>query len=358
MKKLKPILAIILFIIYGPLAITVVIPLIATALLCKFVFGKRSYRTRNYQTVQNYPNLQEYPVKFKSGKNMLSGYFLVDKNIPKEEYKAVLLTAHGIGCSRANYLNRYNYFAKKGYIVFAYDATGTCESEGKGIKGLPQSQVDMANAIEYLSSIEQIQDYKLLVYGHSWGGYASATMLNRDCADKVTACATLSGFNDVWGIMRYQVVKRASKVALLMKPWVFLHYFLMYGKAGIYTGMKGINKYKGPVLVMHSKDDKTVNFSSSVAIHQKECTNPKAEFIILEDRGHTISRSVEAERLIMQSFKAHNGTSLKQGKSNIFQYNVDLNYEYADDKWVFDLEESFMDRVNEFFEKALAEAQQ
>ena len=155
MKKNNKFLEFLIILVYGILAITIVIPMLATAVIFKFVFGRRVNKTIHHLTLDDYPNLKTYPVQFKSGKNKIASYFVVDKDVT--EYKAVLIVAHGIGCSRAGYLNRYDYFARKGYLVFAFDCTGTFESEGKGLKGLTQSQVDLDNAIKYLASLEALK---------------------------------------------------------------------------------------------------------------------------------------------------------------------------------------------------------
>lgn len=355
MKKIKPLLGFLVCIVYGLLAITVVVPMIVTACICKFAFGRRVERARKYQTTDDFPNLKSYPVKFISGKNKLDAYFVVDKDVT--QYKAVMIMVHGIGCSRASYVNRYDYFAKKGYIVFAYDSTGTCESEGKGLRGLPQTQVDFERAIEYVSGIEELKGYKLFAYGHSWGGYGTASELNSPVAQKLDAVATLGGFNDIWSCAKYQLGKYVTGAIVLAKPWLYLYYIMIYGKRAVYTGIKGVNAYNKPVLVMHSKDDLTVKFRDSVAVHQDENTNPQAEFVIYEDRGHTLSRPPEIERYIQ---KLHYGKKipLKLGKGNVFEYNLNCWYELCDTETVYIIDNGFMDSVNAFFEKQLDNTEQ
>lgn len=352
MKKNRRILGFMIFIIYGLLAITLVFPMIATACIIKFAFGRRVSKAKKHMVLEEFPEMITYPVKFKSGKNNLAAYFAVGKNVAPEDYKAVMIVAHGIGCSRASYINRYDYFARKGYIVFAYDCTGTCESEGKGIRGLVQSQVDLDSAINYISEIEQLKNYKILVYGHSWGGYATATELNSKTAEKLTAVATLSGFDDIWGTCEYQLSRYATKIVVLTKPWVYLYYILKYGKRALYKGINGVSKFHGPVLVMHSKDDPTVHYEDSVAIRQPKNKNPQAKFVVFEDRGHTLSRPIEAEQEIKRLHKGKK-TQLAMGKSNIFEYNVNTGYEYSDKSLVYATDYEFMDSVNEFFEQAL-----
>lgn len=352
MKKNSKLLGFMIFIIYGLLAITIVLPMLATVCICKFAFGRRVGKANKHMVLEEFPDMITHPVKFKSGKNNLAGYFAVGKDVDEKDYKAVMIVAHGIGCSRASYINRYDYFARKGYIVFAYDCTGTCESEGKGIQGLVQSQVDLDSAINYISGIEELKGYKIFVYGHSWGGYATATELNSKTAEKLTAVATLSGFDDIWGICEYQIAKYATKIVVLTKPWVYLYYILRYGKRALYTGIGGVSKFHGPVLVMHSKDDPTVKFENSIAIHEDKNKNPQAKFVIFEDRGHTLSRPVAAEREIKRLHKGKK-TQLALGKTNIFEYNVNTGYEYCDKSLVYATDYEFMDSVNEFFEGVL-----
>ncbi|MDE6189919.1 MAG: lysophospholipase [Clostridia bacterium] len=353
MKKNNKFLGFMIFILYGVLAITIVVPMIATACIVKFAFGRRVNKANKHMTLDEFPEMLTRSVKFKSGKNTLAGYFAVGKSVAPQDYKAVMIIAHGIGCSRASYLNRYDYFARKGYIVFAYDCTGTCESEGKGMRGLVQSQVDLDSAINYVSGIEQLNGYKILVYGHSWGGYAAATELNSKTSEKLTAVATLSGFNDIWGICAYQLTKYATKVVVLTKPWIYIYYMFMYGRRALYTGIKGVSKFHGPVLVMHSKDDPTVHYENSVAIHEDKNKNPQAQFVVFEDKGHTLSRPSEVEKEIKRLHKGKK-TQLKMGKTNIFEYNVNTGYEYCDKSLVYATDYDFLDSVNDFFEAALS----
>ena len=355
MKKYRRFLGFMIFVIYGLLAVTIVLPMIATICICKFAFGKRVGKAKKHMVLEEFPEMITHPVNFKSGKNNLAGFFAVGKDVAVEDYKAVMIVAHGIGCSRASYLNRYDYFARKGYIVFAYDCTGTCESEGDGILGLCQSQLDLDCAIKYVSGIEELKGYKILVYGHSWGGYAAATELNSKTAQKLTAVASISGFDDIWGTAKHQMTKYATKMVVLTKPWIYFYYILLYGKRALYKGIDGVSNFHGPVLVMHSKDDPTVPYPCSVAIHQKKNKNPQAKFVIYEDRGHTISRPKEVEQEIKRLHKGKK-SQIAMGNTNIFEHNVNTGYEYCDKSLVYATDYEFLDSVNDFFEEVLATA--
>jgi len=81
MKKNRRILGFMIFIIYGLLAITVVFPMIATACIIKFAFGRRVSKAKKHMVLEEFPEMLTYPVKFKSGKNNLAAYFAVGKNV-------------------------------------------------------------------------------------------------------------------------------------------------------------------------------------------------------------------------------------------------------------------------------------
>jgi hypothetical protein len=58
-----------------------------------------------------------------------------------------------------------NYFAQNGYYVFAYDATGTDESEGNGVGGLPQGVIDLDYAISFVEESKEIPDLPIVLFG-------------------------------------------------------------------------------------------------------------------------------------------------------------------------------------------------
>lgn len=332
--------------IYILLGWTIVIPLIATACIYRAVFGGRSRELSKILSPSDYPDLQAQDVRFYHD-NLAGTFYTLRGNT---DPRAVVIVGHGIGCSRNGYLNRSAYFARKGYVVFAFDMTGTADSKGKSLVGLVQSQIDMERAIEYVQTSEY-RNLPLLIYGHSWSGYGSATMLNR-APKGITAVVTLSGFDNSWDIMAMQGYRYAGKLILCIRPWMYLYQWMRFGKRAFYTGMGGVNAFDGPVLVSHSKDDPTVPFSISVAARQSECTNPQAEFLIFDDRGHTMSRSIAAEKQINADAKGK-WYDTPRGKDNLFRYNVEIHYAWSDVKTVYDTDEAFMDQVDAFYRRVL-----
>lgn len=77
-------------------------------------------------------------VSFKSGNNTLQGYIY-----GQNQNQGLVVVAHGLGGGADSYLSQITYFVDQGWQVFAYDATGSFDSEGKTTKGFPQALIDL-----------------------------------------------------------------------------------------------------------------------------------------------------------------------------------------------------------------------
>ncbi len=133
----------------------------------------------------------QYPrslVNFKSGNNRLQGYVY---GLNQEQ--GLVVVAHGIGGGADSYLSHITYFVDQGWRVFAYDATGSFGSEGKSTKGFPQALIDLDAALTYIRTQEGFSNLPILLFGHSWGGYAAANLLHYDY--EIAGAATVSGAN-------------------------------------------------------------------------------------------------------------------------------------------------------------------
>ena len=83
-----------------------------------------------YLKAKNFDNLNARPIDFKSNKGQTLNGFLYS-NAKVDTYKALVVFSHGMGAGHHAYTTEINYFAQKGYLVWAYDNTGSCLSEGK-----------------------------------------------------------------------------------------------------------------------------------------------------------------------------------------------------------------------------------
>ena len=133
-------------------------------------FGYRSNITNEelQEILIQYPNLKREKEEILTKENIkLVGYWY-----NRKEDQPIIVFSQGIGTRVVGYINEINYFATNGYTVFAFDNTGCGESEGKNIRGLPQSVVDLDCVLSYIENLEGCKDEKIFLYGHSWGGFA------------------------------------------------------------------------------------------------------------------------------------------------------------------------------------------
>lgn len=336
--------------VYLILRFTFLIPMMITELCSAIFFNKRCDWTKKRLYVENFEGFKEEKVYFMSGKNKLcGGFYTSEKGI---DNGCLLIFAHGIGCGKNNYYNRINYFARKGYTVFAYDVTGCCESEGKGIIGIPQAVIDLDKAINYvLQSMHK--DKKIVLYGHSWGGYAVASILNGDKKDKISAVATMSGFDEPIEILFYQSRTYAGSTMRLAKNHINFASWYKFGRVAKYKSMEGINNFGKPVFIGHSDNDTTVSLGISILNSKTRCTNPHAEFHLYSGKGHTLSRPYDRNARVEESKKLPL-PKIKQGrKESAFKFNFDCCYHNADIADIYAIDEEFMETIDKFYQKAV-----
>ncbi|MEG1608891.1 MAG: alpha/beta hydrolase, partial [Clostridia bacterium] len=266
--------------------------------------------------------------------------------------KALLVFCHGIGCGRQNYLNRIDYFAKKGYLIFAFDLTGCVNSGGKSLYGLPQATNDIRSALLYVNTIEKAKDLPRLLYGHSWSGYSCAALMNEQDYG-VDAIVTCSGFDSTYDIAIGFMTKKYAFFKTILAHYFQVVEVLKFGKIAKYKAIDGINKFGKPVIVAHSKDDPSIPFEGSIYGKQNECTNPYAKFLCFEGRGHTLSRPLKDEQIVNKSFVKDGSFRKLKHRESFFKYNVDMHYAKAEMENIYGLDTEFMDGIDKFYDNAL-----
>lgn len=156
-----------------------VVPMGITHVIYNGAFGKRfeSSATCRYD-VSEFKNLKREGTSFLSNKgHKLVAYIYENSEIKNP--KGLIVLAHGFRCGgHISYMPEIAYLTENGYKVFAYDATACDESEGKAVGALFQGPVDLDYALKFIEGNDTLKDLKLMLYGHSWGGYLVMTVLN------------------------------------------------------------------------------------------------------------------------------------------------------------------------------------
>lgn len=287
-------------------------------------------------------------VKFKSGSNALAGYIYGEGND-----KGLVVIAHGLGGGAENYLAETQYFVDNGWRVFSFDCTGSHGSEGKGTVGIPQSALDLNAALSYIEADGTLNDLPVMLYGHSWGGYAVAAVLNY--GHNIAAAVSIAGFNAPMEILFEQGKKMMGAAAYVEYPFLWAYQTVLFGRAAQLTAVDGINSSDTAVMIIHGEKDEGISYDgASIMAHRSEIANPNVVYktCTAENRnGHSsLFRSDAAAQYIKE-------------KNQVYQELYDLYnghipddaladyYANVDRALVSELDIDFMSEINRFFER-------
>ena len=247
-------------------------------------FNKRFVSYEPYRLyVDDFEGLQQEKYEFSSNKGQkLTGYLYSNG----ENQKGIIVLAHGFGGGGHNsYMDCTNYFAKHGYYVFAYDATGNDESEGKGVGGLPQGVIDLDYAISFIEESGKFPNLPICLFGHSWGAYSVCSVLSYH--PEVKAVIECSGFNKSSDMFETEGKKQAGNGIYLMLPFVKLHERIKYGDYARNTALDGFKASDADVMIVHSADDNMVPITYGYdKFYKKYKNDSRFHFVRLENTGH------------------------------------------------------------------------
>ncbi len=292
-KRIWIIIALILAVFF-----LVLLPLISLYVY-NLVFGVRYQTDKEYMLyTEDFPGLIMERDEFTSNEGQkLAAYFYRREGY---EPKGVVVMAHGIGGGGHNpYMVSANYFTENGYYVFAYDATGNDNSEGKAVGGLPQGVIDLDHAITYVEQNEKFAGLPVFLFGHSWGGYSVTSVLNQH--PEVTAVCSVSGFNESSDLLQAEGKNMIGPAIYLLIPYVNLYEKIKFGNYSSQTGMDGFEKSDAGVMIVHSSDDDTVPIQYGYDIYYgKYSTDSDFVFVKYDDMGHSRILSMEENPELME----------------------------------------------------------
>lgn len=331
--------------------------IIASAILVPVLMGQNFARgeygkyTASYRYEDYKDKYSRTSINFKSGKNTLQGYIYGEDN-----NKGLVVVSHGIGGGHEGYINEIIWFVDHGWRVFAYDCTGSCESEGDSTRGLPQSALDLDSALKYIEKDDSLSKLKVCLFGHSWGGYAVTAVLNFD--HKVAASASIAGYAKPMQMIIEFAEGMMGKFAYAEYPFIWCYNKFLFGENSSLSAVDGINKSDTPVMIVHGEGDQMIGYDRSSIISKKdEITNPNVEY-------YTISGKYSGHNSIFQSDDVNEYLEALDKELDLLSENY-LDGEIPDDvlQMFFDkvdkqkangVNEEMIEKINRFFEKAIA----
>ncbi len=306
--------------------------------------------------VDDFDGLQRTRYEFTSDKGQkLVGYmYSVGEN-----QRGIIVMAHGFGGGgHSSYMDCAYYFAKSGYLVFAYDATGNDESEGDGVGGLPQGVIDLNYAITFVEESGNFPKLPIALFGHSWGGYSVCSVLTYH--PEVKAVIACSGFNAPSDLFEYQGKDIVGGGIYFMLPFAKLHERIKYGDYASNTSLDGFAKSDAAVMIVHSADDDVVPIQYGCdKYYEKYKDDPRFEFVRLENAGHnclnlkTYSNEFNKEfdkwlETLDYDYTAdENKERFIKDKADYMRRNLDR------DKWCNSLDNELFQRFVDFYDERL-----
>ena len=206
---------------------------------------------------------------FPSGRWKLQGYFY-----PCNGAKKMVVVCHGMHAGADDYIPFIAYFVKNGYAVFSYDCQGTYASEGNSTVGMCTPLVNLDHALTYIKSDRQLSQYKLYLFGQSWGGYAATSVLSLH--KNICGCAAVAPFNCGYTLLvekgeQYAGSLKDSLVGGFPKDFLDTYQALLFKNYAKLDAVKGINSTDVPVYIAHGTRDFVISFNhQSVISHRDE----------------------------------------------------------------------------------------
>lgn len=218
--------------------------------------------------------------------------------IPEGDPKALIVMTHGYNMSMESYLPLAKRFTDSGYMVLIFDGTGTGMSDGEGIYGLPQHTLDMKSVLDAVKGDSELSALPLLLFGHSWGGYAACTV---SCTGDypIRGILTCAAFRKSSSAMIPTIRKRYPRAAAVLIASVELLERAIFGPVASATSSEGLKKAGCPARLYHSTDDAVVSYKESFeAVRRAMRGNKEISFITMEGRNHDLYRKPESDKRI------------------------------------------------------------
>lgn len=244
--------------------------------------------------------------EFRSGDNILRGEKVFFGDIAS--CKEAIVFFHGAGAGHTAYEKEIAFFAKRGYLVYAYDNTGCMESEGKEVGNLAQSVWDAEAFFDYLKSDEDFKGRPIYAIGHSWGGLALTSCLREDCP--VSKCVSLSGLVDLSMLYLY-----GGKLPNWMKSSVQSGIRREYGKKVADLDRLLMNAKKPFKYYVGMKIPLIIDSGTAKLVKQISLKNSFVSYAELEDKGHNCYWAAETESYFRDLLDVKNYLSLSSDPS-------------------------------------------
>jgi len=208
----------------------------------------------NQDLSKNY--LIENTTFLSSSGNQLNAWFVKPK---AQKPIATILHLHGSGGNLISHFHLITPLIDHGFKVFMFDYSGYGISKGEPTHDIVQK--DGYSALDFLKKLDKSEVDKIVIYGHSYGGYLAA-IIGANSQDAIDGLVIEGAFTS----LKEEAIHKAS----------IFGYFV---KSGVKAD-KEIQKNYKPLLIIHSKEDNVVPIELGRKLYEN--ANQPKEFLEIE----------------------------------------------------------------------------
>ncbi len=275
-------------IIITVLVIISVISMTATVIIYDSIFarydGKQTKVPVELTDIVSTREKQEYL----SGKNRLSGY-LYRSDIETNK-NTLIVVAPGFHAGADDYLWQIKSLLDYGWSVFAFDTTGSFNSEGESSIGFAQELYDIEATLKYIEKNNRFGYNDIVLLGHSRGGYAACCALSLNEYD-ISAVIAISGVNSSMEGVIGAATDYVGPIAYGNYGFLWLYQTMLFGSDTVNLNAdEEISKSDVPVLIVHGSNDTEVPLDQySIISHKDEIKSDAVEYLVCTEanqNGH------------------------------------------------------------------------
>ena len=239
---------------------------------------------------------QEYSFVTRKGNKLHGGFYCYDDPNPDK----LIVFDHGLSKGHRAYMREIETLCKHGYFVYAFDHTGSGDSEGEDVNGLLGSLADIDDCLNAIKDIPAVSEREIYLVGHSRGGFSSLNVIAFH--PEVKKVVALAPFNSL------ETMNKQNAPGLLA-PFRKVLYDLEKRHNPEFadvSAIKTLAKTTTPVLIIHSLDDATVSAKLNILdLRKKLFDRENLEFMLLNGKGHNPNYTTEAVAYKDAFFKEH-----------------------------------------------------
>lgn len=335
--------------------LTLLISAVGSVIMYELSYDRRFYtQPFRIREMGEFPGLETEKFTFEGDRGQtLSGckYFHSDSDI-----KGIMVIAHGLGSGGHNvYMDVANWFAERGYIVFAYDATGNDESDGESLGGLIQGVIDLDYALRYVKSDNDAEGLPIVLFGHSWGAYSACCVLKYH--PDVKAVVSVAGFDTSVELFETEGRDVIGNAVYLLKPFAAMLEKIRFGEYADISAIKGFEASSADIMVLHSADDTAVPEEYGYDKYfEKYSGDSRFTFAFFENRGHSGIYYTDKARAYRDELEDEYDKYLEEnGLERTPEIRSDFMLSHMDKTRRWELDEEILSQMLDFYGRSISE---